>query len=252
MPDQYESQVSEVGKNQNEQSSADQFDAAEDNYQHAVPALVDDEDDKTNVFDLDTDSVSSLEDLIRRAGKFVSKKKPDPAQPVVTNAAAADTTNIDSAVGADGADEVAVLKAQLEQEKNNTLRALADLQNVRRRTDEERGRIIRDANERLIKELLPILDDFERGLGAARDNHSYDMLIDGVESVLRKTSDVLAKQGVIPIPSVGEQFNPDLHEAVTVSEGSDQPDESVIAELRKGYTLHGRVIRPSLVTVAKS
>ena len=236
MSDQYEAQVSESEKNQNEQSSADRIEADEDTVK-SVPVVVE-PDDEPNVIDIDGGDFS-LEDLIKRAGKFVNKKKTE--TPAPAPAAEAD------------AEQIIVLKAQLEQEKNNTLRALAVLQNFRRRSDEERLRIIREGNERLIKEVLPIMDDFERGLAAARANQSYDLLIGGVESVLRKFGDVMAKQGVEPIPSVGTLFNPDLHEAVSVVEATDElPDESVVAELQKGYTLNGRVIRPSLVSVAKA
>ncbi len=144
------------------------------------------------------------------------------------------------------------LKAQAKQANDNYLRALADLQNFRRRGEEERLRIIRDANERLIKELLPVLDDFDLALDAARKTESYEQLIGGVSAILRKFQDTLGKQGVEPIPAVGEQFNAEVHEAVMLDEDSDEPDETVTAELRKGYTLHDRVIRPSLVKVAKN
>jgi molecular chaperone GrpE len=236
MPD----QESEAGKNQNEQSSADQI-GAEDNIAHGAPAVVDTDELESHVIDIDGGS-DSLEDLMQKINRFVGKKKPE-------HAATATVADIPVVIPVD---EVAVLKTQIEQEKNNTLRALADLQNLRRRTDEERLRIIREGNERLIKQLLPILDDFERGLNASRDTQSYEQLIVGVDSVLRKAADILAQQGVQPIPAVGEPFNPDLHEAVQVVEAADLPDESIVQELQRGYTLHGRVIRPSLVSVAKS
>jgi len=239
MPDQSEAQVSEVGKNQNEQSSADHLEFADDDLEHAVPAIIDLDTESSNSLNID-----GLKDLFARVDLASRKKKQE--------AAAAEAVAAESDAAAENADLVTALKAQVEQEKNNTLRALADLQNFRRRSDEERTRIIREGNERLIKQLLPILDDFERGLTASRETKSYEQLIGGVESVLRKTSDILAQQGVEPIPSVGQKFDPDLHEAVTVIEDSDQPDETIVQELQKGYTLYGRVIRPSLVTVAKS
>jgi molecular chaperone GrpE len=155
------------------------------------------------------------------------------------------------AAGLDPARE-AELKAEIDTAKNNHLRAVADLHNYRKRTDEEIKRIKANANERLIKDILPLMDDFNNGLNAAKSAQSYEQLVGGVEAVLRKFNDLLAKEGIEAIPAVGEQFNPDVHEAVVVEEGSDAPDESVTEELRKGYTLHGRVIRPSLVKVAKN
>lgn len=144
------------------------------------------------------------------------------------------------------------LKQQLAQANDDKLRAMADLQNFRRRSEEERQRIIRDGNERLIKELLPVLDDFDLAIAAARQAQSYEQLIGGVEATSRKFLETLAKQGVAPIEAVGQPFDPDMHEAVMLDEGSEEKDETVTGELRRGYTLNNRVIRPSLVKVAKA
>lgn len=143
------------------------------------------------------------------------------------------------------------LRAQLQAANESHLRARADLQNFRKRTDEAQKRLVQDANERLIKELLPVLDDFDLALDAARKTESYEQLIGGVSAVSRKFLSTLNKQGVEPIPAVGQPFDAELHEAVMLDEDSDEPDETVTTELRKGYTLHDRVIRPSLVKVAK-
>jgi len=160
------------------------------------------------------------------------------------------------AAGGDAASQVSTkemdeLRAQAQTANENYLRALADLQNFRRRNDEAVKRQIRDANERLIKDLLPVLDDFDLALDAARKTESYEQLIGGVSAVARKFLVTLNKQGVEAIPAVGEPFNTEVHEAVMLDEDSEEPDETVTAELRKGYTLHDRVIRPSLVKVAK-
>jgi len=163
---------------------------------------------------------------------------PDPVQPQVT----------DAVILA----ENERLKAEAKQANENYLRALADLQNFRRRGEEERSRILKDGNEKLIKEFLPVLDDFDLAVAHAKQVESYEQLIGGVEAILRKFRETLSKAGVEAIEAVGEKFDPDMHEAVMVDEGSDQPDETVTSELRKGYTLHNRVIRPSLVKVAKS
>ena len=166
----------------------------------------------------------------------VASKTPD--------APAAGTTAVSSK-------ELDDLRAQVASANDNALRAQAELQNYRRRNDENVKRQIRDANERLIKELLPVLDDFDLALDAARKTESYEQLVGGVSAVARKFLDTLGKQGVASIPAVGEQFSAEVHEAVMLDEESDEPDETVTAELRKGYTLHDRVIRPSLVKVAK-
>jgi len=191
---------------------------------NAIPVVMDDMDDETSgrqPIDLDAP---------------VKDTKPKAATPEMSAASAK---------------EVEDPKAQLAQAKDNLLRTQADMQNYRRRNEETQKRVIADANERLIKELLPVLDDFELALDAARKSESYEQLIGGVSAVSRKFLEALSKQGVIPIPAVGEPFNTDVHEAVMLDEDSDQPDETVSGELRRGYTLNGRVLRASLVKVAK-
>lgn len=149
-------------------------------------------------------------------------------------------------------DEIESLKSELKSSNENYLRAVADLQNFRRRGEEERRRLEREGNERLIKELLPVLDDFDRAVESAGDATNIDQLLAGVQAIHRKFTDTINKQGVQPIASVGEKFDPDYHEAVMLDEESDQPDETITAELRRGYMMNDRVIRPSLVKVAKS
>jgi molecular chaperone GrpE len=172
-----------------------------------------------------------------------------------TPARAVDPTPIKPAappVVSDGsAAETEKLRADLKQANENYLRALADLQNFRRRGEEESRRIVRNGNEKLIKEILPVLDDFDLALEATKQAKSFEQLVGGVDAILRKFRETLSKEGVEPIVAVGQKFDPDIHEAVMVDESSEEPDETVVAELRKGYTLHNRVIRPSLVKVAK-
>jgi molecular chaperone GrpE len=170
---------------------------------------------------------------------------------VIPSAPKVETPTPQAAPSGASSAEVEALKEQAKQSNENYLRALADLQNFRRRGEEERLRIIRDGNERLLKELLPVLDDFDLAANAAKQSESYEQLANGVDAILRKFHETLNKQGVEPIAAVGEKFDPDLHEAVMLDEDSDQEDETVTSELRKGYTMNGRVIRPTLVKVAK-
>ena len=232
----------------NEDADDDSFEAAD-----AVPVVTDDADDERSgrqPIDLDApidigaavaemhpgavdDAGASSTSAASSAAAYAANSGPTAAQPPVSNR------------------ELDELRVQLAQANDERLRSLADLQNFRRRGEEERSRIIRDANERLIRELLPILDDFDLGVAAAKQAQSYDQLIGGVEAILRKFNETLGKQGVVPILAVGEKFDPDLHEAVMLDEDSDAPDETITSELRRGFTLNNRVIRPSLVKVAK-
>lgn len=148
--------------------------------------------------------------------------------------------------------EVERLMQELEDERNQHLRTLADFQNFRRRKEEERGGDRQFANRELILGMLPVLDNFERALAAAERNQSYEALIDGIKLTLRQFCDFLGKNGVSAIDAVGKEFDPKFHEAVMRVEDSAHPENTVVEELQKGYAIHDRVLRPSMVKVARS
>ena len=128
---------------------------------------------------------------------------------------------------------------------NNYLRLRADLENIRRRTKNEIASIRQTASEALINRLLPVLDNLERAVSANAENEAWKK---GVEMVLCQFQEVLAAEGLQPIPAVGEIFNPELHEAV-FAEPADAPEGTILQELQKGYILNGKVIRFSKVKV---
>jgi molecular chaperone GrpE len=216
-----------------------------------VPALIDqDDDDYAPRRPYDLDAPIDIDSALADADPANDVKDEPPAIAAEWRDAAAEDAV--SAQTAADTRKTEALQAELAQAHTDRLRALADLQNFRRRAEEERLRIIREANEKLIRELLPILDDFDLAVIAAKSSQSFDQLIGGVEAIQRKVHDTLGKQGVAPITTVGEKFDPDLHEAVMLDETTDLPDETITSELRKGYRLHNRIIRPSLVKVAKN
>ena len=130
-------------------------------------------------------------------------------------------------------------------------RSAADFANYKRRTDEERATLGQFSNAVLIGKLLSVLDDFDRALeNVPPDVH--DPWVEGVQHVERKLRGVLEAEGVTPIEAIGQPFDPNLHEAVVHEETADHPDNEVIGELQRGYRLHDRVIRPSLVRVANN
>ena len=139
-------------------------------------------------------------------------------------------------------------KEKAEEYFNRLARLQADFDNFRKRVAREREDLLKYAGEQVIASLLPIMDNFERALGAK--NNDLGKLAEGVEMISRQIQDILTREGLEPIPSVGEQFNPEVHEAVMREENSDQPENTVIEEFRKGYTLKGKVIRPAMVKVA--
>lgn len=148
--------------------------------------------------------------------------------------------------------EVSALKAELEEVRESYMRALADLQNFRRRTQAEREDLRRFATESLVRELLPVLDNFERTLSAAREGASAEALLAGVEAVDRQLRSALEAVQVKRIESVGQPFDPEHHEALAAEHTEDHPAETVLAEIEPGYKMAGKVIRPARVRVAKS
>ncbi|MDL1971231.1 MAG: nucleotide exchange factor GrpE [Candidatus Desulfofervidaceae bacterium] len=155
-------------------------------------------------------------------------------------------------------ENVEELKSQLEAKGKeaheyyeNWLRAMAELDNLRKRTEKERSEYFKFANEQLIKELLPVIDNLERAVEHAQDSKDTKNLLEGINLTLKMLHSCLEKFGVKPVNAVGEKFNPHFHEAVQVEEKDEVTDEIVIKEYQKGYLLHERLLRPALVVVAK-
>ncbi|GAB6180057.1 nucleotide exchange factor GrpE [Desulfotomaculum defluvii] len=139
---------------------------------------------------------------------------------------------------------------EAEQNYNRALRLQADFENLRRRTRQEREDLIKFGSEQLINGLLPVLDNFERALTSAGDGG--EKFVSGVEMIFRQLNEVLSTEGLTIIPAKGEQFDPNIHEAMMQVEDTGEPENTVVEELRKGYYLKGKVIRPSMVKVATS
>jgi len=132
------------------------------------------------------------------------------------------------------------------------LRQAAELENYKKRSGRERDDAIRYANESLLKDLLPVVDNLERAIAHASGGGNGKPLVEGVEMVLRGLTDVLAKHGAMPIAAQDQPFDPTKHEAMTQVETDDHEPNSVVEELHKGYMLRDRLLRPALVSVAKA
>ncbi len=149
-------------------------------------------------------------------------------------------------------EEMVRLQTDVEEAHNRYLRTLADFDNFRKRQRDETSRLCDSAREGIISNLLPIVDNFERSVQIAEDKHSYDALVEGVALTLRQLRDMLEKEGVAPIEAVGQEFNPELHEALMRVPSDEHPENTVVDELEKGYTLNGKLLRPARVRVAVS
>jgi molecular chaperone GrpE len=140
-------------------------------------------------------------------------------------------------------------KSKLVEEMNDRYKRLqADFDNFRRRTRMEKDDLSKVVAQNVILELLPILDNFERAIGSAA-SHDAASLLTGVEMIYRQFNVALEKLEVSPVKAVGEQFDPQMHEAVMRVEDASQPDGLILEELQKGYIVKGKVIRPSMVKV---
>ncbi|HVN63111.1 MAG TPA: nucleotide exchange factor GrpE [Candidatus Binataceae bacterium] len=158
----------------------------------------------------------------------------------------------------DGANHVAQLEAQLAERekeiaelKDKYLRALADAENARKRIRQQSEETIRLQRESLLYELLPIVDNLERAVSAAQGGSDGGAILQGVGMVLRSLLDFLRANGVTPIVSVGQMFDPTRHEAVDHVESDSQPPNTVVHEFHRGYQIGERILRPARVSVAK-
>ena len=142
------------------------------------------------------------------------------------------------------------LQAEAEDAANRHLRLAADFENFKKRSRQEQMDAIQYGSRELVDRLLPVLDDFHRVLEHAPEGTDPNWL-KGVELATAKLEEVLAQQGVTPIDALGQRFDPAVHEAIGSEESADQPEDTVVTELRRGYRLHERVLRPALVRVAR-
>lgn len=128
-------------------------------------------------------------------------------------------------------------------------RVAADFDNYRKRTQREMSENVERASQRVILGLLPVLDSFDLAVAHEPETDSEANLLGGVNGTRQQLLDALAKEGLEPIPTVGEVFDPEIHEAVTMAGTPEHP--VVVGEVRRGYTLRGRVIRAALVAVGE-
>jgi molecular chaperone GrpE len=147
------------------------------------------------------------------------------------------------------AEQIQQLQAEKQELLNTLVRRQADFENYRKRVERERHHDRHRGVEVLVEHLLPVLDAFDRALAAQADSSSTEYL-KGFELIRRQLWDVLAKQGLARIESVGKEFNPHFHHAIERVETTEHGDGTVIGELQPGYVLHERVLRPAMVRVA--
>ena len=141
-------------------------------------------------------------------------------------------------------DRLAAEKCDL---SDRLLRSRAEFENARRRTERERSDYLQFAAMDLVREVLPILDDFERALKVETADRNYAK---GVELIYQRLSETLKKMGLEPVETAGRKFDPNLHQAVERVPDEDADDQSILGEFQRGYNFKGKLLRPAMVKVA--
>ncbi|NRH27328.1 nucleotide exchange factor GrpE [Pseudomonas sp. MS19] len=159
----------------------------------------------------------------------------------------------DAASGDDLAARVEALEEQLAAAQDQSLRVAADLQNVRRRADQDVEKAHKFALEKFANDLLPVVDSLERGLEmTSAEDEAIKAVREGMQLTLKLFQDTLARYQLVAVDPQGEPFNPEHHQAMAMQESSLVEPNSVLQVFQKGYLLHGRLLRPAMVVVSKA
>lgn len=144
-------------------------------------------------------------------------------------------------------------EAKVQEQQDGVLRARADVDNMRRRTEQEIDKARKFALTKFAEELLPVIDNMERAIEMADKNEAaVQSMIEGVELTLKTMMDTVEKFGLKQINPEGEAFNPELHQAMSIQESAEHEPNTVMLVMQKGYELNGRVVRPAMVMVSKA
>lgn len=148
--------------------------------------------------------------------------------------------------------QLAASQEEITKLKDALIRSEAEMQNVRRRAEKDVEAAHKFSQEKLIKELLPVIDNLERALEAStgEETGAAKAVLEGVELTHKSFSDTLVKASVVAINPVGETFDPQLHQAMSMVPNPELPANTVMAVVQKGYSLHGRLVRPAMVMVS--
>ncbi len=166
-----------------------------------------------------------------------------------------DETQLDNGVEPEVAvsleEEFAKLKAEYQEQYDQMLRKIAEYDNLKKRAERRAEESSKYAVEGVIRDIIPVVDSVERAIGSTSESKDFDALSEGVQLIHKQLLDAFQRRSVGPIEAIGENFDPNLHEAIMHVESEEVPENVVIEEYQRGYTLHDRVIRPSMVSVSK-
>ncbi|KUG04295.1 heat shock protein grpe [hydrocarbon metagenome] len=146
--------------------------------------------------------------------------------------------------------EISKLKDEVKAANDSYLRALAEVENIRKRTAREREEYVKFAALPLVKKMLTVIDDLDRAVSMYDPEQNPEVLVKGVEMINTRLKEIVEQEGAEALHAVGKPFDPQYHQPLAIEQNSNYPENTVIEELQKGYMMHGRVIRPSLVKVS--
>lgn len=206
------------------------------------------EDEDAYVLDIEEGDGADVDALTREALAAVSARTADADKDRMNQGGGA-AKGVDVVPGEEATADAAVaeLQAEIADLRDRSIRTLADFENYRRRSERERDELKRFAQGDVLRDLLPVVDNLRRALAAGG---SVDDLKTGVELTLRQFTALLEQRGVAEVPALGAPFDPAVHEAVARVDDETVEAPTVIDELQRGYTLHGKLLRPALVRVA--
>lgn len=149
--------------------------------------------------------------------------------------------------------KLAASQEQAQDYYDRLLRLSAEFDNYKKRTSREMSDVVRYANEKLLQDLLIVVDNLERAISSAdQDNPTDSSLVEGINLTLNEVLKILQQYNVQPVKALGESFDPAIHQAMMQQEVEDEPANMVVQEMQKGYRLHDRLLRPAMVVVSKA
>ncbi|MEA3363141.1 MAG: nucleotide exchange factor GrpE [Thermodesulfobacteriota bacterium] len=148
--------------------------------------------------------------------------------------------------------ELTQAQRDLKGSQEQYLRTMADMDNLRKRTQRDKEELAKFANESLLRDILPVIDNLERAVEHAEQAESNDGLFEGVQMTLNQFSQLLDKFGVEPVDAIGQPFDPAYHQAMGQMESEEHPVNAVVQQMQKGYQLNKRLLRPAFVMLAKA
>ncbi len=192
----------------------------------------------------------ALKAVERRSGK-TEEAPAAPAAPPPADASAQELESLKASLELSMA-KGRELMGKIKDEHEKMLRAVADLENYKKRALKEKDEVQRFGIEKLLKDFLPVFDNFDRALDAAKSAADYDSFKKGIDMTRRLFEDTLGKHGVKTFSAKGQPFDPNRHEAMTAAETADMPPNYVHSEVLRGFTLNDRLVRPALVIVSRT